>query len=88
MTTTSYHPQSNGMDECAHRQIKNSLRAREAGADWPDHLLWVMLGLCATPKESNGHFSAQLVFGQSLVLTGELKDVKETAADNFSTQLS
>jgi transposase InsO family protein len=29
--TTSYHPQSNGMIERSHRQIKDSLRSRVAG---------------------------------------------------------
>ena len=31
--TTSYHPQANGMEETVHRQLKDALRAREAGAD-------------------------------------------------------
>ena len=64
VTNNSYHPQANGMVERAHCQIKDSLRAREAGADWPDHLPWVLLGQCAAPKESNGRSSAQLDFGQ------------------------
>jgi transposase InsO family protein len=38
ITTTSFHPQSNGMVERAHRQIKDSLRARLAGSQWPEHL--------------------------------------------------
>ena len=47
----------------------------------------VLLGLHVAPKESNGWSSAQLVFGQPLVLPGELKDVQETKAESFSTQL-
>ena len=50
------------MVERAHRQLKDALRAHEAGADWPDHLAWVLLGLRAAPKESSGLSSAQLVF--------------------------
>ena len=88
VTTTSYHPQANGMVERAHRQLKDALRAREAGADWPDHLAWVLLGLRAAPKESNGMSSAQLVFGQPLTLPGELTDVLESAADDFTKQLA
>ena len=88
VTTTSYHPQANGMVERAHRQLKDALRAREAGADWPDHLAWVLLGLHAPPKESNSISSAQLVFGQPLVLPGELTDVQESAANDFHVLLS
>ena len=32
-TTTAYHPQSNGMIERFHRQLKDSLRARLASTD-------------------------------------------------------
>ena len=72
------------MVERAHTQLKDALRAREAGADWPDHLPWVLLGLHAAPKES----TAQLVLGQPLVLPGELKDVTEAAEADFSSQLA
>ena len=76
------------MVECAHRQLKDALRAREAGAEWPDHLAWVLMGLHAAPKEANGVSSAQLVFGQPLILPGELTDIQEAAADDFITQLA
>jgi hypothetical protein len=36
--TTAFHPWSNGMVERAHRQLKDALRARAAGHDWPSHL--------------------------------------------------
>ena len=86
--TTSYHPQANDMVERVHRQLKDTLRAREAGAEWPEHLPWVLLGLHAAPKEISGISSAQLVLGQPLVLPGELKDVAEAPAEDFSTQLA
>ena len=34
-------------------------------------------------KEANGRSSAQLVYGHTLVLPGELKDVAEVAAEDF-----
>ena len=52
--TTAFHPQSNGMVERFHRRLKDALKARLAGADWPDHLPWVMLGLGAAPREDSG----------------------------------
>jgi cleavage and polyadenylation specificity factor subunit 1 len=36
--TTAYHPQSNGIVERVHRQLKDALHAREAGGEWPQHL--------------------------------------------------
>jgi transposase InsO family protein len=38
VTTTAYHPQSNGMIERFHRQMKEGLRARECGTAWIEHL--------------------------------------------------
>ena len=88
MTTTSYHPQSNGMIERVHRQLKDALRARGAGLDWPSHLPLVLLGLRAAPKEVSGFSSAEAVFGQPLTLPGELKNVPEEAALDFQSRLA
>jgi transposase InsO family protein len=53
ITTTSYHPQANGMVERLHRQIKD-LRARQCGTAWLEHLPWTLLGLRAAPKVTVG----------------------------------
>ena len=37
ITTTAFHPQSNGMVERVHRHLKEGLKARGAQADWPQH---------------------------------------------------
>ncbi len=70
--TTAFHPQSNGMVERVHRQIKDALRARAAGAEWHSHLPWVLLGLRAAPKEVSGISLAEVVLGEQLRLPGEL----------------
>jgi hypothetical protein len=71
ITTTAFHPCSNGMVETCHRQLKDALRARSAANDWPDHLPWVLLGLRAAPKEDSAVSSAEMVLGDPLVLPGQ-----------------
>jgi transposase InsO family protein len=68
--TTAFHPQANGAVERFHRRLKDSLRARLASSDWPQHLPWVMLGLRAAPREDSGLSAAELVFGAPLSLPG------------------
>ena len=75
--TTAYHPQANGMVERSHRQLKDALKARTAGADWPSHLPWGLLGLRAAPKEDSSISSAELLYGAPLVLPGQLPGVPE-----------
>ncbi len=70
--TTAYHPESNGMVEIVHRQIKDALRATGAGTGWHSHLPWVLLGLHAAPKEDSGVSSAELVSGAPLILPRQL----------------
>jgi transposase InsO family protein len=85
--TTAYHPQANGMVERSHRQLKNSLRARLAANDWPDHLPWVLLGLHAAPKEDSAVSSAELVFGDKLVLPGEFNCTADSSPVEFVKKL-
>jgi hypothetical protein len=88
ITTTAYHPQANGLVERLHRQIKDALRARQASTDWPDHLPWVLLGLRAAPKEISGVSSAEAVFGQPLVLPGEITTGTEESPLGFVERLA
>ena len=71
--TTAYHPQANGMVERFHCQLKAVFRARCSGADWLEHLPWVLLGLFTAPKEEAGVLAAEAVYGQSLVLPSQLQ---------------
>ena len=82
-TTTSFHPQSNGMVERFHRSLKSSLRARLANSDWISHLPMVLLGLRATPKDDTGLSVSEAVYGAPLTLPGELVDVPELLHDTL-----
>ena len=69
--TTAYHPQSNGMVERLHRQLKAALTARLQGAAWIRQLPWVLLGIRAATKEDLDCSPAELVFGGQLRLPGQ-----------------
>jgi len=56
------------MVERYHRQLKSTLRARNCGAAWLEHLPWVLLGLRAAPKEDSNISSAEAVYGAPLAL--------------------
>ena len=85
--TTAYHPQSNGIVERAHRQLKDALRARLAGADWPLHLPWVLLGLRAAPKEDSAVSSAELLYGAPVALPAEFIAAEEPPVELFVEKL-
>jgi hypothetical protein len=85
--TSAYHPQANGMVERFHRQLKNSLRARLCGANWMDHLPWVLLGLRAAPKEDSGVSSAEMLYGSPLILPGQFITSAESPPEQFLTHL-
>lgn len=70
--TTAYHPQSNGMVERFHRQLKASLMANEASSNWLTALPLVMLGIRSTFKPDISASTAEMVYGTNLYLPGEL----------------
>ena len=69
--TTAYHPQSNGMVERFHRQLKDALRARGSKAAWLEHLPWALLGLRAAPKEDAEISSSEAVYGTPLAVPNQ-----------------
>nr|VZI02420.1 unnamed protein product [Spirometra erinaceieuropaei] len=70
--TTAYHPASNGMVERFHRQLKASLRAAADLENWTDSLPLVPLGICCALKPDLDCSAAELVFGSTVRLTGEM----------------
>ena len=60
-TTTAYHLQSKGMVKRVHRRLKDTLKARMAPADWPQHLPWVLLDINNAHKEDSGKSVAEMV---------------------------
>jgi hypothetical protein len=83
--TTAFHPQSNGMVERAHHQLKEAPRARAAGHDWPSHR--VLLGLRSAPKEDSNILSAELCLGAPLTLPGEFIAGPEPPPQEFVDSL-
>ncbi len=69
--TTAYHPQANGMIERWHRTLKASLMARCSTPEWAFQLPWVLLGIRTMPKEGLQVSTAEMVYGQPLVVPGE-----------------
>ena len=71
-STTSYHPQSNGMVERMHCTMKAALKAKlESDPNWIDVLPVVMLGMRAAVKQDLNCSAAEIVFGEALRMPGE-----------------
>jgi hypothetical protein len=75
------------MVERAHRQLKDALRARLAGADWPLYLPWVLLGLRAAPKEDSAVSSAELLYGAPVAFPAEFIAPEEPPVEFFVEKL-
>ncbi|BHF80104.1 hypothetical protein SprV_0702322800 [Sparganum proliferum] len=70
--TTAYHPAANGMVERFHRQLKASLRAADDPENWTDHLSLVVLGIRSSLKSDLDCSAAELVFGATVRLPGQM----------------
>ena len=69
--TTAYHPQSNGMVERFHRQLKAALKAQPRPSAWIDALPLVLLHVRCALKEDIAATAAEIVYGTTLRLPGE-----------------
>ena len=68
---TTYHPQTNGLIERFHRQLKGTLRAQPPSSPWMESLPLVLLGIRTAIKEDLQFSTAELVYGTTLRLPGE-----------------
>ena len=69
--TTSYNPESNGMVERFHRTLKQALMTRCTTSSWCDQLPWTLLGLRTTPKSDLDASSAEMLYGENIVVPGD-----------------
>lgn len=82
LRTTSYHPQSNGIIERWHRTVKTAIMCQQT-ASWASKLPTIMLGLRTAHKSDIESSPAEMLFGQTLRLPGELfDDIKQTPKPN------
>lgn len=86
ISTTAYHPCSNGLVERFHRQLKAALTSIGATnqSSWIDNLPFVLLSLRTQVKEDLKCSPADLVFGQQLVLPGQYFSVTSTQEPSSS----
>ncbi len=77
--TTAYHPQSNGMVERFHRQLKAAITASCRPEDWMDALPLILLGVRTAFKVDVASTSAELVDGATLRLPGEFFNATQAA---------
>ena len=81
--TTAYHPAANGLIERFHRQLKTSLKAH-ANPEWQEVLPLVLLGIRSTVKVDLHSTPAELAYGRTLRLPGELVAPTPSKAFNYS----
>ena len=70
-STTSYHPQANGLVERLQQTLKNALRcAGRAGGSWSPSLPWVLLGIWNAPRLETATSTAEVLVGTPLRVPG------------------
>ncbi|BHF63905.1 hypothetical protein SprV_0200690000 [Sparganum proliferum] len=75
------------MVEHFHRQLKTALRAVEDPGNWSDNLPLALLGIRAALKSDLGCSAAELVFGTTLRLPGEMITPTARGADETPDNL-
>ncbi len=71
--------------------LKDALHARATVTTWAEEIPWVLLGLCAQPREDTGLSPAETLFGAPIVLPKEYlqgdKISVHTISKNFKKSL-
>ena len=70
--TTAYHLQANGMVERFHCQLKAALKAQDNPNALMETLPLILLGIHTALKEDFNSTTAEMVFGTTLRLPGEI----------------
>lgn len=78
--TTAYHPCANGMIERLHRQLKAALMCHSGS--WTRAIPLVLLGMRTAYKEDLKATAAEMLYGESLRLPGEML-VSDLGDDRF-----
>ena len=84
--TTAYHPAANGMVERFHRQLKTALKCSHNPQLWTESIPLVLLGIRTAVKEDLKCYTAEMSYGTTLRLPGELfvHMLSDTVNDPFS----
>ena len=85
--TTAYHPQANGLVERFHSTLKASLKAQLSSPNWVDELPWVLSGIRLIPKDDLQASSAELVYGEPLMIPGDFTSPNSTPWDATNLKL-
>ena len=88
ITTTAYHPESNGMVERLHRRLKESLIAlgNDERHQWFWKLPMTMLALRTTVKPDIGASPSDLVYGEGITVPGQLIGPPQLTDDELLQQ--
>ncbi|BHF82425.1 hypothetical protein SprV_0802556300 [Sparganum proliferum] len=85
ITTTAYHPASNGLVERLHHQLKSALMSQTESATWGVKLPLVLLGIRSSVKEDIQCTAAEIVYGTPIRLPGEFVQPSTTNTNISST---